>query len=124
MLAALGVYGVFAYAVTHRRREIGVRMALGARFVDVLGMLLRQGGIMVGVGLAAGVALAALAAGMLESLASSSGAIEALLYKVDAFDATTFATVPLLLGLIAMLAIVIPARRAGRIDPVEALRAE
>jgi putative ABC transport system permease protein len=114
ILASLGVYGVIAYTVAQRSREIGVRMALGARVSDVLGMILRQGGALVAAGLAIGMAIAWFAARRMEDL----------LYGIDTLDAMTFIAVPLLLGLVALIAIVIPARRASRIDPVVALRAD
>ena len=113
-LAAVGIYGIVGYAVTERTHEIGVRLALGATPRDVVAMVLCQGLGMAAVGTAAGLA-AALAAARL---------IESELYAVGAADPATFVAVPLLLLAVASVACYIPARRATRVDPVFALRAE
>ena len=113
-LAAVGIYGVMAYTVAQRTQEIGIRMALGARPLMVLSMVLRDGMALVAVGLAVGV-IAALALGRL---------VSSLLYDVTATDATTYAIIAAALAAVALVAIVIPARRATRVDPMQALRSE
>ncbi|HUQ82651.1 MAG TPA: ABC transporter permease [Gemmatimonadaceae bacterium] len=113
-LGAVGIYGVVAYAVARRTREIGVRMALGARATDVLGMVLREGGVLAGAGVALGIVGALVASRVLASF----------LFGVTPNDPAVFVSVPLLLGLVALGACVIPARRASRVDPVVALRSD
>ena len=114
VLAAVGVYGVTAQAARRRTREIGVRIALGAAAPDVLGLMLRQSIVVVGLGLAVGTGAALLATGVLSSL----------LYGVEPRDPATIASVAALLGGIALLACWLPARRATRVDPVTSLRSE
>jgi predicted permease len=114
LLAALGIYGVMAYAVARRTREIGIRMALGAPRIGVLGMVLRQGMKLVTAGLIVGLGA---------SLALTRF-IASLLYGVSAADPVTYAAVSLLLILIALAAHFAPARRAVTVDPVIALRHE
>ena len=114
LLAALGTYGVVAYGVAQRTREIGIRMALGAQRGQVLALVLRGGAMLTIVGIALGVAGAAAGTRVLRSM----------LYGVTPFDATTFAAVALLFGLVATLASYVPARRATTVDPIAALRTE
>jgi putative ABC transport system permease protein len=114
LLAAIGLYGVMAFSVAQRTREIGLRMALGAEQARVLRGVLRQGlllaGIGIGLGLVGALALQRVIAGML--------------YGVESSDPLTLAAVSLLMVLAAGLAALLPARRAARVDPMEALRAE
>lgn len=113
-LAAIGIYGVVHYAVAERTREIGVRVALGASPTDVIGLVIRQGMRMPAIGIATG-------------LAASIGVtrvLSHLLFGIGATDPTTFVTVGLVLGFVAMLACYFPARRATRVDPISALRTE
>ena len=114
LLAAVGIYGVMSYAVTQRTREIGVRIALGARPRDVIGMVVVRGLILTSIGAAAGVAL---------SLALTR-LMSGMLFGVGAKDPLTFASVSLLLAGVALLACYIPARRAAKVDPMVALRCE
>jgi putative ABC transport system permease protein len=113
-LSVVGVYGVRAYLVSRRRREIGIRMALGATARDVMRLILVEGLVLVAVGLGAGFVLAALT-GM---------AVASLVYQVGAFDPLIFTTAPLLLALAALVACYVPARRATRVAPIAALRSE
>jgi putative ABC transport system permease protein len=114
ILAAIGIYGVLAYSVAQRTREIGVRMALGARETAVLSMVVRQGMRVVLTGIAIGVAGALVLTRVLTSL----------LYGVSATDPVTFIAVAGMLAAVALLASYLPARRAARVDPLVALRAE
>ncbi len=112
ILAAIGIYGVIAYNVTQRTREIGIRMALGAQRTDMLQMILRQSMMLVAIGLATG---------FFVSLATAR-VLATLLYGVTATDVSTYAIVILLLGGTALLASFLPARRAMKVDPMVALR--
>ena len=113
-IASIGLYGVVSYAVSQRTREMGIRMSLGADANTVIKMLTVSGMKLVAVGGVVGLALALLVARLLSQL----------LFGVGAFDPLTFVTVPALLGGVALLAAYFPARRASRIDPVSALRAD
>ena len=112
LLAAVGTYGLMAHTVAERSREIGIRMAMGAEPATVRMLVLRQGAALAGIGLAVGV-LGALALTRF---------LSAQLYEVGTTDLQTFVAVPLFLGAVAMVACYLPARRATRVDPVEALR--
>jgi putative ABC transport system permease protein len=114
VLAAVGLYGVMAYAVGRRTREIGIRMALGARPGSVLGLVLRQGGLLLAGGLAAG---AFVAWGLTRLLGE-------MLYGVEPFDPATVGAMAAVLAVTALAASWLPARRAARVDPVDALRTE
>jgi predicted permease len=114
LLAAVGLYGVIAYSVSMRTRELGVRMALGARPGDVLRLVLRQGGRLALVGIGAGVLLAALVGRVLGSL----------LYGVSALDPLAYAIATTILLMVATLASLVPALTAARVDPLRALRSE
>ena len=114
LLAAIGLYGVIAQSVSERRREIGVRMALGATHDQILRLFLRHGLIVAAIGIGAGIAGAVAAA---RSLAS-------LVFGVTVTDPATLGTVAALLTLVTLLACYIPAQSATRVDPSEALRME
>jgi putative ABC transport system permease protein len=114
LLAVLGVYGVMRYSAAQRLREIGVRVALGAKPEQILRMVLRQGLAITGLGIVIGLAAALVA----------TRSMEGLLYGVDPRDPVTFAAVPVLLVFVALLACYVPARRAARADPMSVLRAE
>jgi len=114
VLASVGMYGVMAYTVSQRRREIGIRMAIGAAGGDVVGMIMKQGLSLVIIGAAIGIG-GALAASRL---------LRGVLYSPSVIDPMTFAGVPLLLTAVAALASWLPARRASGVNPLEALRRE
>lgn len=114
LLAAIGIYGVMAYAVTPRTREIGIRIALGAQRLDVVGLVVRQGMSLAVIGAAIGLCLAAAASRLLTTF----------LFGVGPVDLLTFAGAALLFGAIGLAACYLPARRATRIDAMEALRYE
>jgi ABC-type antimicrobial peptide transport system permease subunit len=113
VLAAIGIYGVISLSVSARVREFGVRMALGARASDIRRMVLRYGLGLAGTGVAVGI-LGALYLARL---------IQKLLFGVTPFDVPTVATVTLVLTATALVAALVPARRATRVDPIQALRA-
>jgi len=112
LLAGVGLYGVLSYSVAQRTREIGVRMALGAGSANVQRMVLKQVGVMVLIGGVVGIA-AALAIGRLA---------RSLLYQLEGHDPLVFSLAILLLAAVAFTAGLIPARRASRVDPMQALR--
>src|SRR5262249_32296107 len=111
-ITATGIAGVIAFSVGQRRQEFGIRMALGARPESVLAMVLGQGMRQVGIGLAIGVAVALAVSRLWASL----------LYEVSPTHPPTFLAVALMLGLVAALACLVPARRATTVDPMVALR--
>ncbi|HEX3144201.1 MAG TPA: ABC transporter permease, partial [Pyrinomonadaceae bacterium] len=114
VLTIIGLYGVMSYSVAQRTNEIGIRMALGAQTRDVLGMIVKDGVKIVGLGLLLGIGGALLLTRLLETL----------LFGVTTRDPVTFLFIAVLLSLVAMLACCIPALRATRVDPLEALRCE
>jgi putative ABC transport system permease protein len=114
VLTTIGLYGVVAYGVAQRTREFGIRLALGARPGEVRGMVVRSGMMLAAVGLAVGIVAAAAATRVLGSTLSG----------IDRLDPITFAAVACVLFVVAMLASYVPARRATRVDPIGALRAE
>jgi putative ABC transport system permease protein len=112
LLAATGLYGVLSYMVTERTREIGIRVALGAARGRIVSLVARQGLVVVGIGLSAGLVLSAMA----------SRVLDALLYGVAPGDPVTFAAVSALLAMVGVAASLVPALRATRVSPLEALR--
>src|SRR5207245_10845308 len=114
LLASIGIYGAVAYTVEQRTAEIGVRMALGAQTMDVLQLIMAQGMKPVAVGLIAGLAAALALARLLASQ----------LYQVSAYNPLLLSTTLVILGAAALLACLLPARRAARVDPIQALRTE
>ena len=114
LLAASGIYGLLSYTVAQRRGEIGIRMALGARRGDILGLVVRQGALLVVAGAVVGLGAAA----------ASSRVLESFLYGVTTDDRLTFVAAPLVLVAVALIACWLPARRATRVDPMEVLRDE
>jgi predicted permease len=114
LLGIIGLYGVIAYSVSQRTREIGVRMALGAGKGTVMKMVMREAGWLTAVGIVAGLVCSLVAATMMRGL----------LFGVSAWDGSTLVVVAVVLGCAALAASAIPARRAASVDPMEALRAE
>jgi ABC-type antimicrobial peptide transport system permease subunit len=114
LLGAIGIYGVTAYIVGQRTGEIGVRLALGAEPAQIAAMIARQSGAVAAAGVAAGLAAAY----------AGSRVIESLLFAVSPRDPVVFAATTILLLGVALLACWIPARRASRLNPIEALRTE
>jgi predicted permease len=114
LLAAVGLYGVLAYQVSRRTREFGIRLALGAMNRQIVGLVLRRGLKLLAVGAAIGIA-GALTLGRV---------LGTMLYRTSAFDPLVFGSVTAMLAAIALLACFLPARRAARVDPMTALRAE
>jgi ABC-type antimicrobial peptide transport system permease subunit len=114
LLAAIGIYGLMAYSVEQRTQEIGIRLALGAEASQVKNMVVLQGMRLTLTGVVVGVAAAF---GLTRFIAS-------FLFGVEAWDPLVFVSVPLVLSAVALLAVWLPARRASRVDPIEALRYE
>ena len=114
LLGVVGIYGVIAYSVSQRTREIGIRMALGAQQKTLTGMFVRHGLMLTGIGVACGLVVAFLVMRLMSTL----------LFKVSPADPVTYAAVSIGLGITAFLASYVPSRRAATVDPVEALRAE
>jgi putative ABC transport system permease protein len=112
LLASVGIYGLLAYMVGQRSREIGLRMALGAGRADVLKLFLQKGVLLAAAGIVSGVIVSAATASIMASL----------LYGVRPHDPVVFLTVPLLLLAVALVASYLPARRATKVDPIFALR--
>ena len=118
MLAAIGIYGIVAYSVAQRQREVGIRMALGALGSDILALIVRQGMVPVTYGIAMGLVLGLVLAGALATMPDDAQ----VLFGVSATDPLTFGGVTAFLGFIALVACWIPARRAARVDPMVTLR--
>ncbi len=114
VIASVGIYGVMSYNVVQRRGEIGIRMALGAQTRDVLRLILSGGGKLVGIGLLVGLVATLLA----------TRAMGSILFQTSAFDPLTLGAITLLLGGVALVACLLPAQRATRVNPIEALRNE
>ncbi len=114
VIASVGIYGVMSYSVVQRRSEIGIRMALGAQSRDVLRLILGGGGKLVGLGLLLGLIATLIA----------SRAMGSILYQTSAFDPLTLGAITLLLAGVALVACLLPAQRATRVNPIEALRSE
>jgi len=114
LLSVVGLYGVIAYSVSQRTREIGVRMALGAQRSMVYQLILKQAARLIAVGIVAGLVGSIAAATLMRNL----------LFGTEAWDAFTLTTVSVVLGISALVASYLPARRAASVNPLEALRAE
>jgi ABC-type antimicrobial peptide transport system permease subunit len=114
LLGMFGLYGVVAYAVSQRRREIGIRLALGAQPRAIQALFVRRGLVLTGIGAGIGVCGAVVSTRVMESL----------LFGVSPLDPMTFAAMPIALTAAALLASYLPARRALAVDPVETMRAE
>jgi predicted permease len=113
-LAAIGLYGVISFVVAQRTREMGVRIALGARRADVLALVLGQGGRLIAVGIVVGAAVAA----------ASTRLFASMMYGVSPVDPVVYIGTAALLGIVGVIAMIVPARRATRVDPLVALRAD
>ena len=116
VLVMVGIYGVLAYSVAQRRQELGIRLALGAERSDLLRLVVRQGLTLTLAGVGVGLLFAFILSMIFRSRISS------MLYKVSAYDLTTFAAASAVFALVALVASYLPARRATKVDPTEALR--
>jgi ABC-type antimicrobial peptide transport system permease subunit len=114
LLASVGLYGVLSYGVSQRRRELGVRAALGAARSDLVGLVMREGLIVTGAGLAAGIGGAM----------ALTRFMQGVLFGVAPLDAVSFVAAPAVLAFVAAAACLVPARRAAAINPADALRLE
>jgi putative ABC transport system permease protein len=114
LLAAIGIFGVLSYAMAQRTRELGIRLALGAQRTDVLWLVAREAAPMVAVGVVVGLAAAL----------GLTRFVRTMLFEIQPNDPTTFAAVAITLSVVAVVAAVVPARRASRVDPVIAIRSE
>jgi putative ABC transport system permease protein len=114
LLSSVGLYGVMSFTVARRTRELGIRVALGAQRADVFRLVLKQGMALVGVGIVVGLAGSAVVTRLLTSF----------LYGVSTTDSVTFASIPVVLAIVGLLACYVPARRAMKVDPLVALRYE
>jgi putative ABC transport system permease protein len=113
-LATIGVFGVLSYSVTQRTSELGIRIALGAGRGEIVGMVMRQAGLLIGAGLAAGLAGAW----------ALSKFVAAMLFQVRPHDALTYAAAAAILAIVSLAASLAPARRGAKIEPIAALRYE
>ena len=114
IIATVGIYGVISYSVARRSKEFGLRMALGARPANILGLVLKQGVLLTSIGVVVGVVAALILTRLMASL----------LFAIKPTDAITYLGVSALLAAVAILASYIPARRATQVDPIKALRYE
>jgi putative ABC transport system permease protein len=114
VLGAIGVYGVMSHGVAQRTNEIGIRMAMGAKSAEVAGMVLRQG---------MGLALLGVLVGLVASLGAARS-LAGFLFNVSTTDPSTYTTVAIVMMVVALLASYLPARRASKVDPIDALRYE
>ena len=119
ILAAVGLYGVMSFSVNQRTSEFGIRMALGADAAKILLMVLRQGSVQLGLGLVLGLGVAQFIAAL-----GGQGIVNALSGMISPHDPATYLFVAVLLGVVSLVATLVPARRATRVDPMIALRAE
>jgi ABC-type antimicrobial peptide transport system permease subunit len=114
LLASVGLYGLMSFSVSRRTRELGIRIALGAQAGGLFRMVLKEGALLVSIGVGIGLTLAVIVTRLLASF----------LYGISATDGLTFVSIPVILALVAFLACYLPARRATNVDPMMALRSE